>query len=301
MIKKITLFLFILALSIFSYLFFDQTKKNPIYPPEIQPEQPSSLLENPSFEISEQKTPQHTSLYTTLSITSSTPLQEIETLVGKEHVDTVLRINRIDKAHIKTGTLLTIPSDMNYERLSPFPEKIDTLVGIPKIILISQKIQAFSVYENGMQVKWGPISTGKKSTPTPNNLYFANWKAKRAISTSNEEWILNWNINIENQLGISLHQYALPGYPASHSCVRLLEEDAFWLYNWIDQWVLSPDEQTVVVKGTPVLLFGEYDYAGVAPWKQLPENPEATTLSLEEIQNILDTHTSELFPPLLVE
>lgn len=254
----------------------------PVTPPTQQePPLPPPLVKNNS--------------YSSLTLSTESPLKELTEAIGKDNLDTVLRINRIDKAHVRTGAVLSIPSDMDYVVLSPFPQNIDTLVGIPKIILVSQTIQAFVVYENGRQVKWGPTSTGKKSTPTPNGLHHANWKGKEVISTSNDEWVLKWNVNIHNSLGVSLHQYELPGYPASHSCVRLLEEDAFWIYNWVDQWTLSPDGQTVLTKGTPALLFGAYDYAGVAPWKELPENPEAATVSLEEIQNILDTHSSELF------
>ncbi len=33
--------------------------------------------------------------------------------------------------------------------------------------------------------------------------------------------------------GYFLHQQSMPGFPASHGCVRLLEVDAQRLFNWI--------------------------------------------------------------------
>jgi len=35
-----------------------------------------------------------------------------------------------------------------------------------------------------------------------------------------------------NKRGHSFHQYELPGHPASHGCIRLLERDATWIYDW---------------------------------------------------------------------
>jgi len=37
---------------------------------------------------------------------------------------------------------------------------------------------------------------------------------------------------------VSFHKFDLPGYPASHGCVRLPEEDAKWIYDWADHWTL---------------------------------------------------------------
>lgn len=282
--------IFLCVLVVFTYFFLTRDKvvtspmvTSPTAPPvQEEPPLPPPVVKNSS--------------YSSLTLSTETPLKELTEKVGKDNLDTVLRINRIDKAHVRTGAVLSIPSDFNYASLSPFPERIESISSIPKMILVSQTVQAFAVYENGTHVKWGPTSTGKKSTPTPNGLFSANWKGKEVISTSNDEWILKWNVNIANFLGVSLHQYELPGYPASHSCVRLFEEDAFWIYNWVDQWTLSDDGVDVLAKGTPVLLFGQYDYAGIAPWKKLPENPTATTVELSEIEGLISKHSRELFP-----
>lgn len=287
-LRYILVFLCVLVIFTYFFLIRDKVVTSPVVtsptaaPVQEEPPLPPPVVKNNS--------------YSSLTLTTESPLKELTENVGKDNLDTVLRINRIDKAHVRTGAMLSIPSDFNYTALSPFPERIESISSIPKMIVVSQTVQAFAVYENGTQVKWGPTSTGKESTPTPNGLHHANWKGKEVISTSNDEWILKWNVNIHNSLGVSLHQYELPGYPASHSCVRLFEEDAFWIYNWVDQWTLSPDGQRVTAKGTPVLLFGAYDYTGIAPWKKLTQDATATTVALSELEVLITKYFNELFP-----
>jgi hypothetical protein len=123
--------------------------------------------------------------------------------------------------------------------------------------------------------------------PTPVGLYHVNWQDKERVSTFNDEWLLRWYANLDNTLGTSIHQYALPGRPASHSCVRLAAEDAEWFYAWADEWRLSADGREVLVPGTPVVVFGSYGFGRRPPWKLLPEDPQAATLSAAEMDSAL--------------
>jgi hypothetical protein len=77
---------------------------------------------------------------------------------------------------------------------------------------------------------------------------------------------MEWYFNFESRRGLAFHQYALPGRPASHGCVRLLKRDATWLYKWGESWRLTPDGKEVVQHGTPVYIVGEYGYEGPKPW-----------------------------------
>ena len=83
----------------------------------------------------------------------------------------------------------------------------------------------------------------------------------------NDKWVMPWFFNFCNRIGLGLHQYTLPGRPASHGCVRLLRPDAEWLFYWGQGWTLASDGQ-VLVNGTPVLIVGGYDYKGTRPWLQ---------------------------------
>jgi hypothetical protein len=77
-----------------------------------------------------------------------------------------------------------------------------------------------------------------------------------------------WYFNFASGRGLGLHQYALPGKPASHGCVRMLAVDAGWLYLWGDGWTLAAGTNEVAQSGTLVLLLGRYDFASPQPWLQ---------------------------------
>lgn len=176
-------------------------------------------------------------------------------------------LNRLDAVHFRPSKEYIVPDVYHADLLkySPFPIQVNSLHNIDKCIFISYALQAFAAYEYGQLIRWGPASLGKKSTPTPTGLFHCNWKSKKTISTIDPEWIMEWYINLENKLGVSMHQYDLPGYPASHACVRLLKQDAVFLYRWTNSWELT-DDWTIKQYGTPVIIFGDYVYEEYQPW-----------------------------------
>jgi len=211
-------------------------------------------------------------------------------LVGKygyNGTDIILALNRIDRKNLKRKDSLVVPDTVitNWKYYSPFPLKVEEAYQIPKLIIVSQKVQAFAAYQLGNLVLWGPTSTGKEETPTPNGLFHTNWKAEETTSTFDDEWTLKWNFNLENFEGVALHQYEMPGYPASHSCVRLYEKDAKWIYNWAEQWIVTADEESILAYGTPVIIFDEYDFDSPKPWKELVNDPESAIVSLSELED----------------
>lgn len=212
------------------------------------------------------------------------PKEWLDITTDTTAIKLALAINRTDKANFTQMDSVIIPTDLSgdIEYYLPFPFKVKALEEVNKMILFSYPTQTFATYENGELTYTGPTNMGRKADQTPIGLFFTNWKAEETTSTFNDEWDLKWNFNIANKLGIGWHQYELPGYPASHSCLRLLENDARHLYKWADQWVLL-DDNTVSVKGTPVLVFGAYDFDAPKPWTQLVANPKALAISEEEI------------------
>jgi L,D-transpeptidase catalytic domain len=133
--------------------------------------------------------------------------------------------------------------------------------------VVHQPFQAFGAYEHGRLVRWGPVSTGRRENPTPHGIFNLTWKAKQRRSTDNEAWLLRWYFNFINARGISFHQFDLPGYAASHACVRLLERDAEWLYGWGEQWKLDESGTRVLRPGTTVVVIGAASRG--APWTSL--------------------------------
>jgi hypothetical protein len=212
--------------------------------------------------------------------------------LGADGFSLMLKINRLDLEHVRQGDSLVVPEGPADARsLSPFPESLRLDVSpAARLLAVSRRVQAFAAYENGLLVRWGPTSTGRKETQTPAGLYHTNWRAKLRRSSDNDQWILPWLVNFENQRGISFHQFDLPGYPASHACVRLLEADARWIFDWAEQWVLSDDRRSVVAYGTPVIVFGDYAYDAPPPWKRLAEDPLAATIGQAELDDALAPH-----------
>ncbi len=222
----------------------------------------------------------------------------IDTLKSRKHIDsllntyseeqlkTILTLNRIEKKRLRPQKALVIPNCTaeDIKVYSPFPQNISSLNCIPKTVLISKRVQAFGLYENGELVKWGPVSTGKSSTRTPSGLNYGNYKAKRKVSTVDPSWILPYYFNFMNFEGVGVHQYALPGYPASHGCVRLYMDDAKYIFDWAEMWELK--NSRIQRNGTPFMVFGEYDYDAEKPWLNLAQNMKANDLTQEELDTL---------------
>ncbi|OGS71256.1 MAG: hypothetical protein A3F91_02360 [Flavobacteria bacterium RIFCSPLOWO2_12_FULL_35_11] len=197
-----------------------------------------------------------------------------------------ISVNRTDNENFAQMDSVIVPVDMtgDMEYYLPFPMNVPFLKDIDKIIYFSYPTQTFATYENGELIYTGPTNMGRKQDQTPTGLFYANWKAEETTSTFNDEWDLRWNFNVENLLGVGWHQYSLPGYPVSHSCMRLQENDARELYEWADQWILTGND-SVLVKGTPVIVFGSYDFDAPKPWLKLIDNPKELDITEDEIQN----------------
>jgi hypothetical protein len=212
-------------------------------------------------------------------------LQHPDSFYSEDQLKIILAINRIDKQHLWKTDSLVIPDTfaIDLKFYSPFPARLEPVADVNKLIYFAYEIQAFAAYENGRLERWGPVSMGKRTTPTPVGLYYTNWKAKVTTSTVNPEWIMNWYFNLDNFRGVSMHEYDLPGYPASHACIRLFAEDAYWFYQWADQWILSP-RQSIIAQGTPVVIYGQYPFGKRKPWRYLAEDRNANDQSKETLE-----------------
>ena len=230
-----------------------------------------------------------------IQISNTQSLSSLRSTLGEPEAAVVLKLNRLDPKHVRKGTRLAVPDGpVSLMALSPFPQELEICRSLPKLILVSREAQAFGAYESGRLVFWGPTSTGKKSTQTPAGLYHTNWKKQSTRSSVNPAWILPWAFNLDNVEGIAFHEYDLPGYPASHGCVRLLNQDAKWIYEWADTWILSKRDNSLVAYGTPVIIFGDYSYGKETPWSRLTSNPNAASVSKTTAEQALNKHLSTI-------
>lgn len=190
-------------------------------------------------------------------------------------IDILEKLNRRDREHlIRTEPSIpgiVVPNLWESDEIfySPLPPDWPAAAPHAKYLVVHQAAQVFGAYEWGKLVKWGPVSSGRKETPTPSGTFNLTWRSRKRISTDNGTWVLEWYFNFINSRGISFHQFDLPGYAASHACVRLLQRDAQWIYGWGDEWKLSKDGRVVEVAGTPVLVIGSFDHGHPPPWTSL--------------------------------
>lgn len=180
------------------------------------------------------------------------------------------KLNRCDRDQLPRQQEIVMPERWDLHELdySPLPREADWARQLPTALIVHQPLQAFGAYVDGQLVYWGPVSSGSLEYPTPKGLYFLNWRSKGRPSTVNPQWFLPWYFNFENRSGRSFHQYQLPGLPASHGCVRLLERDARWLYGWGEEWKLDERGWEITDYGTPVVIVGEFPHEETPPWRE---------------------------------
>ena len=198
-------------------------------------------------------------------------MRELRERFTDSQLQVLEKLNRCDLTHLDQQRTVIVPETWRADELrySPLPMRYAWVASYPKALIIYQPAQVFGGYEHGRLVRWGPVSTGRKGAQTPSGFFHLNWKSTGRHSTVDSDWFMPWYFNFHNRLGLSLHEYSLPGYPASHACVRLLKRDAQWLYAWGKGWELDEKGWKVLKYGTPVLSLGAYDFNAPPPWRSL--------------------------------
>lgn len=200
-----------------------------------------------------------------------TELGDGDTELGRKRAQLVELLNRVRMQDVALGDTLVVPTrfDLDFRAYSPFPRYYPGARNLDKVFIINKTIQAFAAYEHGQLARWGIVNTGHPdSTATPNGRFNFNWKVEERVSTLSppgEEWRMHWVFNFHDARGIHIHQYAMPtGGPTSHGCVRLVDADAKWVYDWADPWKTtqghmgpSTRQGELLAPGTMVLVLGD--------------------------------------------
>ncbi|WP_205481116.1 L,D-transpeptidase family protein [Sphingomonas arenae] len=100
--------------------------------------------------------------------------------------------------------------------------------GEPKVV-IDLFQQLFYVYRGDQLVGVSTISSGKKGRETPLGYWKVFRKQVKGFSRKYDNAPMPY-MQMYDEKGIAFHGGALPGYPASHGCVRLPVEFAKKLY-----------------------------------------------------------------------
>src|SRR5262245_23774070 len=92
--------------------------------------------------------------------------------------------------------------------------------GAPIMAVVSLGRQEMTVYDAQGKMLQTPVSTGQSGYETPAGLYTVIERKARHYSNLYENAPMPFMQRI-TWSGIALHAGALPGYPASHGCIRL--------------------------------------------------------------------------------
>ena len=90
----------------------------------------------------------------------------------------------------------------------------------PLMILVSIPEQTMHVYRNGVLIGRSTVSTGSKGHFTPGRVFSILEKKQTHRSKTYDNAPMPYMQRL-TWSGIAMHSGALPGYPASHGCVRL--------------------------------------------------------------------------------
>ena len=102
------------------------------------------------------------------------------------------------------------------------PAEHGTLSGPPVMAVVSIKDQRISLYDANGGALRAPVSSGQTSYETPIGIYSVLQKNKEHYSNVYDDAAMPFMQRI-TWSGVALHQGQLPGYPASHGCVRMPE------------------------------------------------------------------------------
>jgi hypothetical protein len=217
-------------------------------------------------------------------------------LFGEHWLD-VLHFNRMDRRHFFGGMSIKVPvHPQQLSGFTPLPKSYPQAAKEPKFILIDQSEMYLGAYQYGKLVHSFPIALGSHGYEVPNGSYRIDAADRRHISNlytveeigrpypmhyalrfwvdkSKESWPSYW-----------IHGRDVPGYPASHGCIGLYDEemqvdyysahdkkvygnnyhpltkpyleDAKVLYYWVGARKTDTGEFEKIKNGPPVLITG---------------------------------------------
>src|SRR3954466_1411723 len=169
--------------------------------------------------------------------------------------------------------LAALTSDAMAKQARPYsPPKEETAprtAGEPIMAIVSIKTQEVTFYDADGWIVRAPVSTGVKDRETPAGIFAVIEKDKDHHSSMYDDaWMPNmqritWN-------GVALHGGPLPGYAASHGCVRMpfgFAEKLFDKTRIGMRVIISPNDAAPVEFSHPALFVPNREAIAAAPAK----------------------------------
>ena len=90
----------------------------------------------------------------------------------------------------------------------------------PVVAVVNLYTQHAQIYRNGIAIGYTSVSTGKRGYGTPTGRFQVLEKRRFHRSSTYGNAPMPWMVRL-TWSGIAFHSGALPGFPASHGCIRL--------------------------------------------------------------------------------
>ncbi len=151
----------------------------------------------------------------------------------------------------------------------------------PLLIVISIADQRISLYDNGTLIARSSVSTGVRDHPTPLGVFSVigkqRWHRSNIYSDAPMPYMqrITWS-------GIALHAGVLPGYPASHGCIRLTNDFAIRLWHLTKRGtrvVIAHDDVRPVEVSNPRLFVAKPKVASGSPQSTTATQPGYDTIT----------------------
>ena len=127
--------------------------------------------------------------------------------------------------------------------------------GVPLMAIVSIREQRVTIYDAQGRILRAPVSTGQTGYETPAGIYSIIQKNAEHYSNLYDDASMPFMQRI-TWSGIALHAGALPGYPASHGCIRMplsFAERLFELTNMGMRVIVVPSDVTPAEIAHPAL------------------------------------------------
>jgi len=175
-------------------------------------------------------------------------------------------------------TALTADAAARQARVAPPTEATAPReAGEPIMAIVSIKTQQVTLYDADGWILRAPVSTGVAGRETPAGVFAVLEKEKDHRSTMYDDaWMPNmqritWN-------GVALHGGPLPGYAASHGCIRMPYRFAEKLFDKTRigmRVIIAPDDAAPVEFSHPTLFVPNAEAVAAAPARAEPLAREA--------------------------
>ena len=164
----------------------------------------------------------------------------------------------------------------------------------PVAVIVSVPEQLVHVYRNGVRMAVSTCSTGKTGHETPTGVFTVLQKDKHHHSATYNNAPMP-NMNRLTWDGVALHAGKLPGYPASHGCVRLpmdFSEKLFGITHVGTPVIIAgahQDPKQIVHPGMVLSGYADHEFQDVlthledkkhpSDWESAEEHPVTTVIA----------------------